>query len=517
MNIFKKFNKNLDEDKEAKSKPKRNQRKPRKPKFFEAVLTFVILIVFMAVGIAYYEADPHIPMLMGVMAAALMALYLGYSWKSIEDAMVEGISKAMQAIIILAIIGVLIGVWIISGVVPTMIYYGLKVISPSIFLVSALIICSITSLATGTSWGTLGTMGVAIIGIAGGLGIPVEIAAGAAISGAYFGDKLSPLSETTNLAPAMAGTDVFSHIKFMLKSTLFVYVITFLIYLFLGFKYSNLGGANIKEIDALMKGISGAYTVSPWLLIPPIVVIVVIGLKVPAIPGITIGILLAGIMMPFFQSGNFGNILNAACNGVVAHTGNKNLDALLSKGGLMSMMYSISLTLIAMMFGGIVEETKQLEVIVDRLVKFAKTPAALVNLTQLTCIASNATMPEQYISIVIPGRMYEKVYKKMGLAPVTLSNALESAGTVTSALIPYNTCGVYITGVLGVTTLSYLPYAFFNLLMPITVGILVWFGFFIKYSDSEKDGSKKERAKKEMAEEFLKKEKEESILERKLP
>ncbi len=464
----------------------KKEKEHRIPNIFEAILTFAVLVLVMVIGIKVFKASPHIPMMLGVMFASLMALRLGYTWIEVEEAMISGISRAMQAIIILAIIGILVGVWIVSGVVPTMIYFGLKIISPSAFLVCAILICSITSLATGTSWGTVGTMGIALVGIAGGLGIPAPVACGAIISGAYFGDKMSPLSETTNLAPAMAGTDVFTHIKFMMKPTIITYSICIVLYLILGFKYSDAGSGQIDSINTLIDGISNAYTVNPVLFIPPIIVILAIALKVPAMPGITLGVISAGILMPFFQDTSISELLEAAYSGVISNTGNKELDLLLSKGGLMSMMPSIALTIIAMMFGGIVEETKQLEVIVNKLLKLVKTPFGLINLTQATCIASNATMPEQYISLVVPGRMYEKSYKKMGLAPETLSNALESAGTVTSVLIPYNTCGVYISGVLGVATLSYAPYAFFNLLMPVTVAILAFFGIVVRY-DEESD------------------------------
>lgn len=461
----------------------KKEKSHKRPTLFEAIITFLVLIILMIVCIKVYETDPHIPMMLGVVFASLMALHLGYSWTEIENSMISGITKAMQAIIILAIIGILVGVWIVSGVVPTMIYYGLKIISPSAFLVCALIICSITALGTGTSWGTVGTMGIALVGIAEGLGIPAPLACGAIISGAYFGDKMSPLSETTNLAPAMAGTNVFTHIKFMMKSTVIAYGICLAAYLVIGLKYNGGGPENLSAINKLTEGISGAYTVNPILLIPPIVVIVAIALKVPAMPGITLGVISAGILMPFFQDVNFGELLDAAFSGAVSDTGNQSLDKLLSKGGLMSMMPSIALTIIAMMFGGIVEETKQLDVIVKKLLKLIKTPFGLINLTQITCVISNATMPEQYISLVVPGRMYEDSYKQMNLAPESLSNALESSGTVTSVLIPYNTCGVYISGVLGVATLSYAPYAFFNWLMPITVFILSIFGVVVKYRE----------------------------------
>jgi len=235
------------------------KKQPRETRLIEALITFAVLIGVMAVGIIHYHVDPHIPMFIGVIIAALMALYIGYDWNTIEKSMMDGIFRALQAIIILAIIGILVGTWIVTGVVPTMIYYGLQILSPSIFLLAALIICSITSIATGTSWGTMGTMGLALMGIALGLGIPAPVAAGAIISGAYFGDKMSPLSDTTNLAPAMAGTDVFTHIKFMMLPTMITYVICMAFFTFMGFKYASSGeAADTSAIQIMSDGLSGS-------------------------------------------------------------------------------------------------------------------------------------------------------------------------------------------------------------------------------------------------------------------
>ena len=450
-------------------------RTPRPPKIWEALLSFGVLVAIMAVGISVFGVDPHIPMIIGTAFAACVALWLGYKWDYIEKAMFDGIHQALQAIIILAVIGVLIGVWLVSGVVPTMIYYGLKIISPSFFLVATLLACSITSLATGTSWGTAGTIGLALMGVAAGLGIPLPMAAGAVISGAYFGDKMSPLSDTTNLAPAMSGTDVFTHVKFMIKSTAPVYVIVLVLYFILGMRFGG-GNTDMSNVQAIVGGLEEAFNINPLLLIPPVLVIVCIAMKMPAIPGIFIGVVSGGIVGMIFQGNNLGDLFSCAFSGYVSETGFEALDDLLSAGGLEAMMYSISLTILAMTFGGIMEKTGQLEVIVNQLIKLARGTASLVGLTLLTCFASNATMPEQYISLVVPGRMYNATYRKRGLHPKMLSNCLEASGTVTSALVPWNTCGVYLTGILGVSTLQYAPWAFFNYLMPITVFVMTLFG-----------------------------------------
>lgn len=480
-----------DNDQEIKTEEK----KIKETRMIHSLVTFAVLVGVMSAAIIHYEVDPHVPMFIGVIASACVALYLGYSWKRIEKAMMDGIYRALQSIMILAIIGILIGVWIVSGVVPAMIYYGLKLLSPSIFLVATVLICSITSLATGTSWGTMGTMGLALMGIATGLGIPSGVTAGAVISGAYFGDKLSPLSDTTNLAPAMAGTDVFTHIKFMLQSTLVAYVITLVFFAFMGFHYVSGGQtADLSSVNELSSGLKDAFNINPALLLPPLIVIVAMAFKIPAIPGITLGIIAGAICGMIFQWGDcsFGDILGCGMNGYESHIGIKSLDSLLTSGGLVNMMSSIALTMIAMMFGGIMEETGQLRVIVEKLMGLVKGPVGLVAMTEVTCMLSNVTMPEQYISIVVPGRMFAGAYKEKDLHPKTLSNALESAGTVTSALVPWNTCGVFIKATLGITTMTYLPYAVFNYSMPVICVVMAAMGLTL----ADKDGVTFRAAKK---------------------
>lgn len=448
------------------------EKKVRKANFAEALFTFASLTIIMFISIIKYEESPHIPMLIGVLIASLVALKIGYTWKFIENSMIKGISQAMQSIIILAIIGVLIGIWILAGVVPTMIYYGLMILKPSIFLVATVLITSITSLATGTSWGTAGTMGIALMGIASGLGIPAPVTAGAVLSGAYFGDKMSPLSDTTNLAPAMAGTDVFTHIKSMAKPTLITYGLTLLIFGFLSAKYRG-ASADLSNVNIIAKGLKETFTISPVLLLAPLVVIISIAKKLPAVPGIALGIIIAAILGPIYQGINFGDILSAGLNGYVSNTGLEAVDQLLTTGGLNNMMSSISLTIIAMMFGGIAEETGILEAIVKKFLHRVQSVVGLVISTILTCVFTNASMPEQYISIVVPGRMFKNEYKERNLDPTLLSSTLESGGTVTSAMIPWNTCGTYMSTVLGVSTVHYLPFLFFNLLMPIVQVIIV--------------------------------------------
>ncbi len=472
----------------------KGKRTPKKASLLQALISLCGLVAVMAAGIIIFKVDPHIPMFIGVIIAAVMALFLGYAWDDIEKFMMEGITRALQSIIILAIIGILVGMWIDSGVVPSMVYYGLQILSPGIFFIATVLICSITSLATGTSWGTMGTMGLALMGIGIGLGMPVGMTAGAVLSGAYFGDKMSPLSDTTNLAPAMAGTDVMTHVKFMMLPTGITYVICLVFFGVMGFMQHTSGEADLSRVTEICDALQANFSINPLFLLPPVIVIVAVAMKVPAIPGITLGILSAALLGLIFQPEcTLGTLLDTGRNGFVPTTGQVDVDTLLEAGGLMGMMSSISLTILAMMFGGIMEATGQLEVIVEKLLKLVKGPASLIALTEATCVVSNAAMPEQYISIVVPGRMYAEEYRKMGLHPKTLSNALEGAGTVTSALIPWNTCGVYIKDTLGVGVEVYGPWAVFNWLMPIMNIVLAVPGLTIAQADGTR-GKKKAKA-----------------------
>ena len=482
----------------------KKSREPRMPKVWEALITLVLLVAVLAVGIVIYGADVHVPMFVGVCVAAIMALYLGHKWEDIEKMMMDGIYKALQSICILIIVGILIGVWINAGVVPTMIYYGLQLMHPTIFFIATLLICSITSLATGTSWGTMGTMGVALMGIGFGLGMNPGMTAGAILSGAYFGDKMSPLSDTTNLAPAMAGTDVMSHVKAMMLPTAITYVICIIFFGVLGVTQYHGGDADMSRVtefaNALNIAQGGVFHINPLLLLPPVIVIVAVAMKMPAIPGITLGIFAGAIVGLIFQPGQCdpGTLFKYGMNGfefpeevdamlqasLSAET-YETMNELLESGGILGMMNSVAMTIIAMMFGGIMEGTHQLEVIVNQLKKLAKGPAALVTLTEVTCVLSNMTMPEQYISIVVPGRMYAEEYRKMGLHPSVLSSALEGAGTVTSALVPWNTCGVYIRDTLSITVPEYAPFAMFNWLMPVINAACAWVGVTLKDMDNK--------------------------------
>jgi NhaC family Na+:H+ antiporter len=424
------------------------KREKRDPYLWEALLSILGLIVFISLAILRYETDAHVPILLGVFVAAVVGLRAGFSWKEIETGMLNGITNSLQAIVILAIIGILIGVWILSGVVPTLLYYGLKILHPKIFLPATLIICSITSLATGSSWGTSGTIGIALIGIGEGLGFPLPVVAGAVLSGAYFGDKMSPLSDTTNMAPAMVGTDLYTHIKHMIYTTGVSYGLTLIIEIALGFFYGG-GEANLDSVNQILSGIDAQFSVNPLLLLPPLIVMALAFRKIPAVPGIVIGILTAGILGAIFQANTFGSLLSAAYGGYTSNSGVEAVDNLLTKGGFESMMYTVSLVICAMMFGGIMEKTNQLRVVVTVILKKAQTSGSLITATILTAIGSNLILCDQYMSIVMTGKMYAQSYHDAGLHPKNLSRAIEDSATVTANLVPWNSGGAYQAATLG--------------------------------------------------------------------
>ena len=460
------------------------KREKRDPYLWEALISILGLVLFISLAILRYESDAQVPILLGVLIAAIIGMRAGYSWKEIETGMLNGITNSLQAIVILLIIGILIGVWILSGVVPTMLYYGLKILHPKIFLPAALLICSISSLATGSSWGTSGTIGIALIGIGGGLGFPLPLVAGAVLSGAYFGDKMSPLSDTTNMAPAMVGTDLYTHIKHMSYTTSVSYGITLVIEFVLVFFYGG-GETNLESVNQILAGIDAQFSINPILLLPPVIIMVLAFRKIPAVPGIVIGILAAGVLGVIFQKNTFGSLLSAAYGGYTSSSGVEAVDNLLTKGGFESMMYTISLVICAMMFGGIMEKTNQLRVVVSVILKKAQSTGSLITATILTAIGSNLILCDQYMSIVMTGKMYAQSYIDQGLHPKNLSRAIEDSATVTANLVPWNSGGAYQAATLGVPTIAYLPFNFFCWITPIVSMLYGWFNITIDPLDEE--------------------------------
>ncbi len=448
-----------------------------------ALLPIFVLIFLLTLNVILFEdtlsGANQIALMLAAAIAGLVAHRMGYGWGEVRSKIVATIGSAMPSILILLLIGSLAGTWLISGVVPAMIYYGLDIISPKLFLFTAVVVSSIVSVATGSSWSTIATIGVALLGIGQAIGINEAVVAGAIISGAYFGDKMSPLSDTTNLAPAMAGTDLFTHIRYMTITTVPTMTLTLIIFLVIGFRY-DFSGASI-DVENVKSAIDGTFNTSPLLFMVPVILLTVIILKVPPLPSLLIGTLLGGIFAVIFQpeiirtvaghidnyaTASYYSVMQAMFGDVSLSTPDENVNDLLSTSGMRGMLDTVWLILSAMVFGGVMESAGLLKRITQPIVKYAKSTGNLVASTAATCLFFNTTASDQYIAIVVPGRMYRKTFADKGLKPELLSRTLEDSGTVTSVLIPWNTCGATQSRILGVDTWTYAPYAFFNIISP---------------------------------------------------
>ncbi|MBN4074343.1 MAG: Na+/H+ antiporter NhaC [Alkaliphilus sp.] len=450
-----------------------------------ALIPLLFLAISLFVGITQFGLDPHILIILATIVAATIGIFmLNCTWAEVEKGIVKSIGSAMGAILILMIIGTVIGTWMLSGTVPAMIYYGLQILSPTIFLVAACLICCVVSLATGSSWTTAGTVGIALIGIGMGLGVPLGMSAGAIVSGAYFGDKLSPLSDTTNLAPAIAGTTLFSHIRSMLYTTVPALVIALILYAILGIRFAG-NQLDYSQVNVMIDALQGAFVITPWLLLPPVLVITLVLLKIPALPGLLAGSILGGVFAAIFQGAGIADVLGVAHYGFSIETGVEIVDKLLNRGGLDGMMWTISLILCALSFGGVLKATGLLDAIGKTVLKFATNTGSLVLSTVLTCIATNAFTADQYIAIVVPGEMFKDAYKERGINANVLSRVLESSATMTSSFFFWNTCGAFMMATLGVSPWLYVPFAFVNWLSPIIEVIYAYVGFAIFPLDEE--------------------------------
>ncbi|SIT79998.1 Na+/H+ antiporter NhaC [Edaphobacillus lindanitolerans] len=459
------------------------EQKERNIGFFWAILPLAVMIIVMLVTVVKLEEGPHVPLIVGTVIASLVAYKSGFTWGEIEEMMYKGIKLALPAVVIIMLVGLVIGSWMGGGIVASMIYYGLKILNPSFFLVAICVICGIVSLAIGSSWSTMGTIGVAGMGIGLSMGLSPGMIAGAVISGAYFGDKLSPLSDTTNLAAGLTDTDLFDHIKHMLWTTIPALVLSLGAYAFIGMKHAG-GSVDASEIAQTSAVMRESFLISPWLLLVPVLVIVLVAMKVPAVPALAVGIFLGFLSQLFVQGDTLAHSLNALQEGYKINTGNTLVDELFNRGGLDSMMYTVSMTLVAMTFGGILEFSGMLKSIMNQLMKVVKNTSSLIASTIGAAFLTNATCSEQYISIVVPSRMFAKTYQKMGLASKNLSRALEDGGTLTSVFVPWNTCGVFIFATLGVGVAGYAPYAILNFLCPIISIIYAITGFTIEKLDN---------------------------------
>lgn len=455
---------------------------PRAAALWEALIPVVALIVMIRESLVRFEGTAHLPLLLAAGIAALVGVRLGHRWSAMEAGIVEGIAIGLKAVLILMVVGMLIGTWIAGGIVPILIYHGLKLLNPSLFLVAACVICCIVSLSTGSSWTTAGTVGIALVGVGQGLEVPLPMVAGAIVSGAYFGDKLSPLSDTTNLAPAVAGSELFEHVRYMLFTTVPSLMIALGIYTLLGWWSAGQGSANPEKVTLIRETLSRQFQLHPVLLLPPLAVILMVALRLPALPSLLGGVLLGGLLAVVVQGAAIKTVLAVAQTGFVTKTGVESVDKLLSRGGLESMMPTVSLILCALTFGGVMERTGLLAALAGGILRLARGVGGLVSATVVTCLGMNVLAPDQYLSIIVPGRMYREAYKRRGLHPKLLSRTLEDAGTLSSPLVPWNTCGAFMTTTLGVSSLAYLPYAFLNLLNPLVAIVIAFAGWKIAYA-----------------------------------
>lgn len=478
----------------------------RKPTLLEALIPIVFLIVLLFLNVSIFgdaalDGSNQIVLILSGAVAGLMAMRIGVSWKTLQKGILHNINSAMSSILILLLIGSLAGAWMISGVVPAMIYYGLKILNPTILLFASCIVCALVSLATGSSWTTIATVGLALIGIGKALGVSEGIIAGAIISGAYFGDKMSPLSDTTNLAPAMAGTDLFTHIRYMTITTVPSLLITLVIFLIIGFTYSS--GEKIQDVEPILTALTDSFNINLWLFIVPVVVIVMIVKKIPAIPALLAGSLLGILFAIIFQPHIFNEIsgitnnplksgyvgaMKALYTDVNIVTSHKVVNELLSTGGMGGMLGTIWLIMSAMIFGGIMDASGMLKRITEMIISMVNSTGSLVTSTAASCVFFNVTASDQYLAIVVPGKMFANIYKDRSLAPENLSRTLEDSGTVTSVLIPWNTCGAAQSNVLGVATFAYAPYCFFNIISPFMTVFFAYAGIKIaKLKKGEED------------------------------
>jgi len=458
----------------------------REPGLGQALTPVAVLMTLLASAVYLFGADSsqgpnQIALLLAAGVVIIIGMVNGYTWRELEQGIVDGISLAMGAMLILLVVGSLIGTWILAGIVPTMIDYGLRILSPDVFYAAACAICSLVALATGSSWTTGSTVGIALVGIATAQELSLGMTAGAIISGAYFGDKMSPLSDTTNLAPAMAGTDLFTHIRHMIWTTGPSLVVALVLFTLAGFLGTRPERA--PDLAAMTSTLDAHFAIGPHLLIPPVLVLVLVWRRMPAFPALLLGALIGGVFAVLFQPSTvLAYVDDPALPGWVAllkgfwmamfqgfslSSGNDAVDSLLSRGGMAGMLPTVWLILTAMMFGAAMETTRMLQKIAATILGFVRGTGSLIAATLLTSLGANIIASDQYIAIVLPGRMFRAEYRRRGLAPQNLSRALEDAGTLTSPLVPWNTCGAFMAQTLGVATFTYLPYCFFNLVNPL--------------------------------------------------
>lgn len=482
---------------------KEKKRTIKLPSFLDALIPIIALVILLASAIILYGDEGtggpiQVALTMSMLVGGLIGLKNGHRWADMGKAAVDGISTAMGAIFILLAVGALVGTWSMAGTVATLVHYGVQFLSPNWYYLATALICAVLALSIGSAWTVAGTLGVGLIGIANALGVSPEITAGAVISGAYFGDKMSPLSETTNLAPAVAGTDLFTHIKGMLWTTVPSILIALVVFGVVG--YTGTYSAPL-DLSVVLEAIESIFRIGLLTLIPLLVVLILSLRRVSAFATIIVGALVGGLMAVILQPdvvlafvndpslstpvAMFKGVWSAMATGFAIETGYEGLDSLFSRGGMASMLETVWLILSAMAFGGVMENAGLLARLVQPIVKWAKGDRRLLVATGLTSIGINVVAGDQYMAIVLPGRMYREIYQERGLAPETLSREIEDTGTVVSPLVPWNSCGAYMAATLGIATGAYLPFCFFNLVNVLLSFIYAILGFKIKHIKPE--------------------------------
>lgn len=452
----------------------------KRPSFGAAlfVILFLCFAMFAQIFIIGQDWVTHITLIVVAAVATIVAMMSGFTYDEVQNGVLYGCQIAMLPMLILMMVGVLVASWIPAGTIPTLIYYGLSFISPSVFLLTVAIVCMVASVATGSSWTTGATFGVAFMGIGHGLGIPPAMTAGAVISGSIFGDKMSPLSDSTNLAAGVAEADLFDHIKSMFYTTGPAMLISLVIYAFLGMRFAG-GQLDTAQIDTILNGLKDNYFISPITLIPPIIVVILAVKRVSGLAVMIIASIVGGLFAIAFQGFSVGEVASFMNDGFVSTTGVAEVDALLSRGGLQSMMWTISLGFIALSLGGILEKTRMLEVLLEKISGIVSTAKGLITTHVFSAIAVNLFSASQYMAILIPSRMFVPAYKKLRILPQVNSRTAEDAGTVTSPLVPWGLCGVFFTGALGVPTMQYFPYVFLSFVTPIVAIVYAFLGIAI--------------------------------------
>ncbi|MFZ2053383.1 MAG: Na+/H+ antiporter NhaC [Candidatus Aminicenantales bacterium] len=450
--------------------------KPKTPALGVAVLPIIAMALLLGIGYGVYQIRPQVLLIAAAFLTGCLGFLLKFRWEDMQKGIVESIGKAMPAILIMLCVGVLIGSWMASGTIPMIIYYGLKLISPQFFLVTACLVCSITALAAGTSWGTIGTVGVAFMGIAMGLGIPLGLAAGAIVAGAYFGDKMSPFSDIPNLAAVTAGANLFDHIKHMMWSAVPGWVLSLIVYFFLGLRYRT-GTVSNETMTVILDTIRKNFRFHILLLLPLVIVFYLAFTKRPTIPGMLFSSLTAAVLAVIFQKESIVRIAEALNSGYPAATGVEAVDRLLSRGGLMSMMETQLVAFTAFSFGGIMQRTGMLAVVLDRIMTVARRVGSLIAVTIGSSVVTAVVTGSSYLAVIIPGELFGPVFKKKNLAAKNLSRIIDECGGIIVPLIPWSMAGVYITGALGVPVLSYVPWAIGNWAAVFILAIFGYSGF----------------------------------------